>query len=241
MRRLSPILAALLALSLSACEPAKPSSVSPQIAPAKPVTPSKPGDGRLGAWKVYDTNGVVTTIKTTDQGSNVGELNVIVDSMPTTPISGTITAITSITNPVNTKPATVAATAYWTSQSSAATLTGSALDTTGYRSVCFDFTLVNTSTPVGTLEIDQSVDGTNNWGAIYIDANKLTWWIGTVSHANIQAFAGSDQLMSLSSPSGTVTAKFCVESMQPFVRLVYTRASGGAVSTINASYTLRSN
>jgi hypothetical protein len=140
---------------------------------------------------------------------------------------------TSTNNVGHVHPAAVGSTSYWSSQSSGATQQGSAVDTTYYRTFCWSISLASTSSPVGTFEIDGSIDGTD-WYPIYIDANKATHYINGV----LQTFSGGSTL-AVSSPAGTVKFGGCIESTMPSTRIVYTRASGGTTSTLNASYSLR--
>lgn len=136
---------------------------------------------------------------------------------------------------LRTVPGTATSTTYASSVTSASTWTGSTITTTAYRLACFLFTLTNTSNPIGTLEIDGSIDG-STWTPIYLDANKPVYYIGST----YTAFTGGATI-AINDPAGNVKIQACVEAITPNLRMVYTRTSGGAASTINAQYSLRAN
>jgi hypothetical protein len=134
-----------------------------------------------------------------------------------------------------TTPNAASSTTYMAALTSAATQTGATITTTGYHTACFTFLLTNTTNPVGTLEVDGSIDGTT-WHPIVLQANNVSHFIGVT----YTALATAAPTIAINDPAGNVKIGLCVEAF-PAMRLVYTRTSGGAVATLSAYYSLRAN
>lgn len=179
-----------------------------------------------GAGTAGSASGGVLTV----QGSASGTAIPVSDSH--VPVNGQATMANSVPvviasnqSSLTTASATSANTSYWSGITSASTQSSTALDTAGYRYGCFYITELSTSTPVGTFAIEQSIDN-SNFQAIYLDVNRP-------QGSNFAAFAGGTTI-SVSSPGGTVSIFVCVEKMMRYLRITYTRSSGGTTSTINA-------
>lgn len=104
------------------------------------------------------------------------------------------------------------------------------VDVAGGRTFCFQLVMANTSTPIGTLAVQGSLDETNV-AAIFLDENR-------VYGQNFAAFSGGTSV-SISSPAGTVIILACLEPSLPRVRLFYDSTSGGAADTIDIATFIR--
>lgn len=113
-----------------------------------------------------------------------------------------------------------------------ADVTGDWIHTAGYKSVCFTIEQAATSAPAGTWAVqggNRAADAAD--ANVYLEENK-------VYGANYAAFTGGTTI-SVSSPAGAVVISFCIETVFPYTRLFWDSTSGGAVDTIDVSYSAR--
>jgi len=92
----------------------------------------------------------------------------------------------------------------------------------GFRLLCFEFVILSTGDPVGNLEVEASIDGTNFFD-VFLDANKV--------YGN-GSFAGGTTV-AINDPAATLAVGVCLENPFPYTRLFYDRTSGGAAAAID--------
>jgi hypothetical protein len=109
---------------------------------------------------------------------------------------------------------------FYLDRSTLADITTPVIADTGMRLLCFQFVVIATGDPVGVIELEGSIDGTN-YNDIYLDANKV---YGTAA-----AWTGGTQIP-VSDPAATQSITFCLEHPWPYMRVFYDRTSGGAAA-----------
>lgn len=121
---------------------------------------------------------------------------------------------------------------FWVDGESNSTSNSASIDVRGAHTAGFAIRMANTSTPVGNFAVHLSYDGTNSWMPIYIDVNR-------VYGQNFSAFSGGTSI-GVSSPGGEVVIYVAIENPPAgYLRLVYTRSSGGAADTVDAFSLIR--
>lgn len=101
-----------------------------------------------------------------------------------------------------------------------------------YRSAILSWQWAGTSTPNGTFGLEgnnQTGLSTETWYPLYIDANKA---YGNVNNATY-AHAGGNTVAVNSAVAGYLMA--ILDTIPPFLRLTWTRTSGGAATGLTAA------
>ncbi len=103
-----------------------------------------------------------------------------------------------------------------------------------HNEIWFAVRMPATGDPVGYLTLTGSIDGTN-----YAPLNIVTGTIGGLA-SDVTFDAATPNIITINDPAAAVSLLFGFDSPPPYVKIAWTRTSGGTTSGLYVDYFLRS-